>query len=67
MKKRRRPRLQDWEKQAIADAYAAGEKVEALGSEFFVHASRVTRIAVQFGHAMRYADRPRRNQHSRIA
>lgn len=46
-------KLQPWELQAIADAYAGGEKVEAVAAEFGVTPGRVCQIAQKNGHPCR--------------
>lgn len=51
-------RLQDWEKQAIADAYVAGEKVEAVASEFAIICSHVRQVARRLGAKVRGPGRP---------
>lgn len=53
--KRSRParRLYEWERQALADGYAHGEKVEAPCAEFDVHPSTVGRAAEWAGYPLR--------------
>lgn len=48
-----RRRLQDWERQAIVDAYIDGEKIEAVASEFKVCAATVINNAKRAGLKMR--------------
>ena len=50
---RRSRRLYEWERQALADAYAGGEKIEALSAEFNVHPSTVGRAAAWAGYTLR--------------
>lgn len=51
-------RLQDWELQAIHDAYVAGEKVEAIASEFGIVRYHVKVVAKRLGAAVRTPGRP---------
>ena len=44
MKKRRYKRLQDWEKQAIADMLRAGEKIAVIMTEFDISVSHLHRV-----------------------
>lgn len=52
--------LQGWERQAIADAYEAGEKSEAIAAEFNIHRAHVREVAKSFGHPPRPMHRPRK-------
>jgi hypothetical protein len=51
-------RLQAWEKHAIAGAYHAGEKIDAIASEFGVSPQYVGMLAERFGHKRRPNGRP---------
>lgn len=42
-------RLQDWERQAVADAYLGGEKLSALSAEFGCTESAISRLAESRG------------------
>jgi hypothetical protein len=46
-------RLQDWERQAIVDGYANGEKLAVLATEFNSSDSTISRIAERAGLARR--------------
>lgn len=50
---KKRRRLLEWEQQAIGDAYAAGEKIDAIAAEFEVPRTYPGRIAARFGHPRR--------------
>jgi hypothetical protein len=51
--------LQDWERQAIGDAVAAGEKPAAVGAEFNISAAYAGELAVtRGGQAKRKRGRP---------
>ena len=56
--RKRRPNLQDWERQAILDAYKNGEKLEAVASEFGVHWTTVNKIGRRAGCKPRPHGRP---------
>ena len=49
MPRRRYERLQEWEYEAIAQAYLAGEKLLAIAAEFDTTESAVSRIAERHG------------------
>lgn len=51
-------RLQDWEQQAIHDAYVAGEKVESIACEFEIHKHHVRAVAKRMGAKVRQSGRP---------
>lgn len=51
-------RLLDWERQAIVDAYVAGEKRESIGEEFRVTPQYAAILARRNGHPPRAAGRP---------
>lgn len=42
-------RLQDWERQAVIDAYRNGEKLEAIAAEFNCSGVAVSRLAQRAG------------------
>lgn len=50
---KRSHRLLPWQRQAIADAYGAGEKVEAVAAEFQITSARVSQIGIGAGHPRR--------------
>jgi len=52
-------RLQDWERQAILDAYCAGEKTAAIGAEFGCAANYPAFLAKAAGIARRAVGRPK--------
>jgi len=52
-------KLEPWERQAIIDAYEAGEKIEALASEFGVDLSYPRKLASRAGHKLRAIGRPK--------
>lgn len=49
----RSKRLQEWVRQAVADAYADGEKSESIANEFNISRSHVRGIGKSFGHPPR--------------
>lgn len=51
-------RLQDWERQAIADAYTDGEKVTDIASEFGINPAHVRVIARKEKRVLRLPGRP---------
>ncbi len=54
--------LPEWQRQAIADAYGAGEKAEAISAEFDVCLPHVREIAKAFGHPPRPTRRPSKKE-----
>lgn len=52
-KSKRNYRLLDWQRQAILDAYLAGEKVESISNEFGVDVAYPCKIAKRRGYLVR--------------
>ncbi len=52
-------KLYDWQRQAIADAFGAGEKSDSVAAEFGITRQRVGQIGQEFGHPSRGVGRPK--------
>lgn len=52
--------LLDWERQAIVDAYCAGEKVDAIAAEFNVSKQYPGMLAESHGRPRRKSGRPKK-------
>jgi hypothetical protein len=64
---RTRKHLQDWERQAICDAYKSGEKLEAIAAEFGVTVGAVSMAGKRAGMPRRFSRKRAENNRSEPA